>query len=64
MKLYDTTGAAEVLELHLSRILRFCKDGRLGQKVGSRYVIDETDLERFKQIPRPAGRPRKKKVDG
>lgn len=50
---------AEELELTPQRVREFCQQGRLGRRVGRQWVITREELEAFKQIPRPPGRPRK-----
>ena len=56
MELLDVAQAAEYLGLSKARVRQFCGEGRLGQKVGSRWVIEKGDLERFAKIPRKVGR--------
>jgi excisionase family DNA binding protein len=51
--------AAEELGLTPQRVREFCQQGRLGRRVGRQWVITREELERFKQTPRPPGRPRK-----
>ena len=51
--------AAQELELKPERVRAFCREGRLGRRVGRQWVITREELEAFKQIPRPPGRPRK-----
>jgi excisionase family DNA binding protein len=54
--------AAEILGLTPQRVRVFCREGRLGQRVGRQWVITEEELERFQSIPRlpgvSTGRPR------
>lgn len=49
------------IELNRSekRVREYCREGRLGQKIGRQWVITRAELEEFKQIPRTHGAPRK-----
>ena len=59
MKILNTNQAAEILEVHPSRVRVLIKEGRLpAQKVGRDWIIKEKDLEKVKD--RKPGRPRKK----
>lgn len=51
--------AAEELNLTPQRVRIFCREGRLGRRVGRTWIITRKELEEFKKIPRPPGRPRK-----
>lgn len=57
MKLYSTVQAAKILGLTSCRVQQFCKNGRLGTKVGRNYVIPADELKRFSKRDRPPGRP-------
>ncbi len=48
-------------ELGLSehRVREYCREGRLGQKIGRQWLITRAQLEAFKKIPRKHGAPRK-----
>lgn len=46
---------AEKLGLTPQRVRQFCRDGRLGQRVGRQWVITEEEFERFQSIPRQPG---------
>ena len=48
--------------LSARRLQALCKQQRLGQKVGSRYVIDAAELRSFLAKPRSSGRPKKPKI--
>jgi hypothetical protein len=50
--------AGERLSLSARRILQFCREGRLGQLVGERYIITSEELRHFEKIPRKPGRPK------
>jgi excisionase family DNA binding protein len=52
--------AARRLGVTPALIRRYCKQGRLGQKIGGRWQIHPKDLERFAQEPRPVGVRRKR----
>jgi hypothetical protein len=55
--LLNCDEAAEEIGLSPERIRQFCRGGRLGQRVGGRWVILQEELNRFRKIPRPSGRP-------
>lgn len=50
---------AEELDIPYRLVQRYVAQGRLGQRLPSGYIITRQDLEEFKKIPRPVGRPRK-----
>jgi hypothetical protein len=56
-KLLTPAQAAAELNLTPRIIRRYCKQGRLGQKIGGRYIITRADLERFRNEPRKVGKP-------
>lgn len=62
MDLYNINQAARMLGLSPSILRRYCRQGRLGQKVGKSWIISSSDLEQFVKEPRrvgyPKGRPR------
>ena len=41
------------------RVREYCREGRLGYKVGRQWIITRTELEAFKRIPRIHGAPRR-----
>jgi len=49
--------AANYIGVSSVRIRQFCTEGRIGQKVGERWVISEDELRQFAKIPRQTGRP-------
>jgi len=53
--------SAEILGLSLSRVHKLAAAGRLGFKVGGRYIITRSELAKFKELPRPVGNPNFKK---
>ena len=60
MELVGVTVAAEELHLSQNRVRQLIKAGRLpAQKIGREYAITREDLEAFKTIDRPVGRPPK-----
>jgi excisionase family DNA binding protein len=59
-KLLTPKEAAERLGVSLRRAQKLCKDGRLGFRVGNRYVIPESSLVAFQSIARKVGRPFKR----
>jgi predicted site-specific integrase-resolvase len=54
-----TNEAAKKLGISIRRIQQFCRSGRLGQKVGRDFIIDESSLKKFQKIKRRVGRPKK-----
>ena len=61
MELVGVTVAAEELNLSPDRVRRLIKMGRLpAQRIGREFAITREDLESFKLIDRPVGRPPKK----
>lgn len=59
MNLLTAKQVAIELDISHSLVRRYCREGRLGQKIGGRYIITSDDLEKFKQIPRKVGKPPK-----
>ena len=60
MELVGVTGAAAELNLSPNRVRQLIKKGRLrAQRIGREYAISREDLEAFKLIDRPVGRPPK-----
>jgi excisionase family DNA binding protein len=58
MELVGVTLAAKELHLSRNRVRQLIKAGRLpAQKIGREYAITREDLEKFKTIDRPVGRP-------
>jgi excisionase family DNA binding protein len=55
-KRYTTQEAAEVLGLDPSIVRRYCRLGRLGERIGRNFSITESQLKRFQEKPRPRGR--------
>jgi len=56
--LLTPTQAAERLGLSLSLIQRYCRQGRLGQRVGGRWLITPEQLAEFERQPRRVGKPK------
>ncbi len=56
VRFLTTKQAAKMLGLDISRVRCFCEEGRLGQKIGRNWAITESELEKFKTIPRTPGR--------
>lgn len=54
---FSTSEAAEVLDVTEARIRALCQRGRMGRKVGGRWVISVEDIERNRE--RKPGRPAK-----
>lgn len=53
----STKDAAEMLKVSQVRVRQFCQDGRIGQKVGDRYLILREEVLQFMRKDRPVGRP-------
>ena len=58
-ELLTVKEAAKELGVSGRRVLQFCKSGRLGKQYGWQWLITREELEAFKNLPRPQGRPRK-----
>jgi len=56
-ELVDVTEAARMLGLSKARIRQFCGEGRLGFKVGSRWIFTRAEIDQFASESRPLGRP-------
>jgi len=63
MNLLTVPQAAERLDIGPSLLRRYCRQGRLGTRVGGRWLITEDELVKFASQPRPMGRPRSVPVD-
>ena len=57
LDLLSVAEAAAELGLSYRRVARLCEQGRLGQKVGHRYVVARGELIQFSKIDRPPGNP-------
>ena len=56
----STTEAARLLSLDRTSISRYCRQERIKAiKAGRDWRITEEEIERFRDAPRPTGRPRK-----
>ena len=67
MELVGVTVAANELHISRNRVRQLIKAGQLpAQKIGREYAITREDLETFKAIDRPVGRPPKEdtEIDG
>ena len=56
LNLFSVTEAADKIGVCPSRVRQFCLHGRLGQRIGGRWVISEEEIRSFKKIPRPHGK--------
>ncbi len=67
MKLMTVEEVAEKLGITPQRVRIFCREGRLGQRVGRQWIITEEEFEHFRTIPRlpgvSIGRPRGDKAE-
>lgn len=62
---YTTAQAAGYLGLNARTVRLYVKQGRLTpfRKVGRNYLFAQTELDRFKAIPRHGGRPKRPRDD-
>ena len=58
-ELLTVPEVAKELNRSEHRVREYCREGRLGKKVGRQWIITRAELEAFKQIPRKIGAPRK-----
>ena len=59
MQLLTTEQAARRLGLSAGLIRRYCRQGRLGKRVGRNFAISESDLRKFAAVARLIGKPPK-----
>jgi excisionase family DNA binding protein len=57
----STAEAAKRLGVTVRRVQKLCESGRLGIKVGGRYLITATQLDTYS--PGPVGRPKSAPTD-
>lgn len=57
LNLLTCEDAAVQLGISPDRVRQFCREGRLGQRLGDRWVIPVDEVKQFSQIPRKTGRP-------
>lgn len=66
MLTYTSAQTAKILNVDVSRVLKLCKDGRLGitlPRHGKSWVITNDEIEAYRKSgPRKAGRRRKRKT--
>lgn len=58
-RFFTVAQAAERLGLSYSRILQFCKAGRLGRQYGRAWLIEDAQLRAFAKLKRKPGKPKK-----
>jgi excisionase family DNA binding protein len=63
MKPITTEQAAKILGVSKRRVTDFCREGRIGMRLGKSWLIDESECRRFARQPRPTGRPPQTKED-
>ena len=56
-ELLTVQQVAKELNRSEKRVREYCREGRLGQKIGRQWVITRAELEAFKKIPRKHGAP-------
>ena len=54
-KYLTTREAAKLLGISQSRVVQFCREDRLGRKIGRNWAITRAQLERFRGIERKPG---------
>lgn len=57
LNLLTCEEAAPYLGVSAERVRQFCRERRLGQRIGDRWVIPMDELQQFSKIPRETGRP-------
>lgn len=62
--MFSPRQAAAILDVSIGRVQALIRDGRIAaENIGTdqrpRYIIEETELERFAALDRPGHRPRK-----
>ena len=57
MKYHTTDEAAKQLKLSGVMVRRYCRQGRLGERIGRNWAISQADIDRFAAIPRKRGKP-------
>lgn len=55
MKRYTTAEAAIILNISESLVRRYCREGRLGTRIGRNFSITQKQLTDFQSAPRPRG---------
>jgi len=55
-KRYTTAEAALSLGVDESLVRRYCRQGKLGERIGRNFSITELQLRRFAEQPRKVGR--------
>lgn len=55
--LFTPEQAADLLGISPALVRRYCRQRRLGQHIGGRWLISPDDLARFQAEPRKAGNP-------
>ncbi len=57
IEMVDQVDAARELGITKNQVRNLCRQGRLGSYIFNRFLITREELESFKKIPRPVGRP-------
>lgn len=55
-KRYTTAAAAAALGIDESLVRRYCRQGKLGERIGRNFSITEAQLKKFASTPRRVGR--------
>lgn len=55
-KRYTTAEAAAALQISESLVRRYCREGRLGERIGRNFSITEKSLRAFAAVERARGR--------
>lgn len=57
IEIVDQLDAARELGVTKNQVQNLCCQGRLGTHIFGRFLITRQELDEFKKIPRPVGRP-------
>jgi excisionase family DNA binding protein len=58
VRVLTSAEAAELLELEVSLVCRYCREGRIeAEKVGRDWIITQSAIKKFRSIPRHPGNP-------
>ncbi len=62
-ELLTVQEVAKELNRSEHRVREYCREGRLGKKIGRQWIITRAELDVFKQVPRKHGAPFKKEEE-
>jgi excisionase family DNA binding protein len=62
MNIITPEDAAKELNVSTRQVYRYCRDGLLpAVKIGRQWLIERTDFDKFKELPRPKPGPKSTK---